>query len=172
MQCKCFSEIREVLGDDRQKAVSLTLLNNLNYLELVIKESLRLFPSVAFVARKLREEIQLGKHLFRFQSVSFLTCTHNIYIYSEGKYTLPKGTDVTIPILFMGHDPKLFPDPETFRPERFLAENIVSETNPYAYIPFSAGPRNCNFIARLLRFATQLIAFNFRYWTEICCFRN
>lgn len=89
VQCKCFSEIREVLGDDRQKAVSLTLLNNLNYLELVIKESLRLFPSVAFVARKLREEIQLGKHLFRFQSVSFLTCTvPTTFIFTPKENTL------------------------------------------------------------------------------------
>lgn len=61
VQRKCFQEIREVLGDDNQTPVSLAVLNNLNYLDLVIKESLRMYPSVPFVGRKLREEIQLGK---------------------------------------------------------------------------------------------------------------
>lgn len=45
MQHKCFQEIRCVLGDDRTKSVSLNSLNNLTYLDLVIKETLRLFPS-------------------------------------------------------------------------------------------------------------------------------
>lgn len=42
----------------------------------------------------------------------------------------------------MFRDPVVFSDPETFRPERFIQSNTI-ETNPYAYIPFSAGSRNC-----------------------------
>lgn len=46
-----------------------------------------------------------------------------------------------MPFVIQRH-PDLFPDPETFIPERFI-DNNMNFINPYAYIPFSAGPRNC-----------------------------
>lgn len=44
----------------------------------------------------------------------------------------------------MNHNPELFDEPEKFRPERFGVGNSTNKANnPFAYIPFSAGPRNC-----------------------------
>lgn len=39
--------------------------------------------------------------------------------------------------------PEYFPNPDEFQPERFLDEKIMQKKNPYTYLPFSAGPRNC-----------------------------
>lgn len=55
---------------------------------------------------------------------------------------IPKGTHVAIQIMHLHHDPEVWQEPETFDPDRFLSEN-VQKRHPYAYIPFSAGPRNC-----------------------------
>lgn len=55
---------------------------------------------------------------------------------------VPVGTDLSIPIYAMHHNPDVFPDPERFDPERFTDEGQKNR-NPYDYIPFSAGNRNC-----------------------------
>lgn len=43
----------------------------------------------------------------------------------------------------MNHSEKLFKDPESFIPERFVNERSAETQNPFSYVPFSAGPRNC-----------------------------
>jgi cytochrome P450 family 4 len=61
VQQKAFSEIRTVLGDNVTRPVDMKDLNELSYLELVIKETLRLYPSVPFIGRKIHENTLISK---------------------------------------------------------------------------------------------------------------
>lgn len=63
MQNKCFNEIRQVLGDDKTKRTQMKDLNELHYIDLVIKETLRLFPSVPLLGRHITEEVLLCKFI-------------------------------------------------------------------------------------------------------------
>ncbi|XP_077541892.1 cytochrome P450 4c3-like [Haemaphysalis longicornis] len=111
-------ELDSIFGDDKDRYVTPEDLKQMKYLECVIKESQRIYPSVPVVAR---------------------TCTEP---FTLGGVTLPKGSVVQIISFFLHRDPTAFPKPEEFHPERFLPENAKGR-HPYAYVPFSAGPRNC-----------------------------
>jgi cytochrome P450 len=64
-----------------------------------------------------------------------------LYVFLAG-YILPKDVTVGIMVHGMHHNPQVYPDPEAFKPERFLPENRAGR-HPYAFIPFSGGIRNC-----------------------------
>ncbi|XP_061403015.1 cytochrome P450 4d1 [Musca vetustissima] len=118
-QQKCFEEIIQVMGKDKSKPVTFEDLNNLHYVDLCIKETLRMFPSVPLLGRKVTEECEIN-----------------------GKI-IPAGTNIGISPLQLGRLEELFPEPNVFKPERFEAGYSTERLSPYAYIPFSAGPRNC-----------------------------
>lgn len=90
----------------------------MKYLEQCIKETMRLYPSVPIIARTLGEDVKLKK------------------------YTLPEGCDVIISPYATHRIAEQFPDPEVFNPDRFEPDKN-EQRHPYAYFPFSAGPRNC-----------------------------
>lgn len=119
VQQKVYDEVRTVIGDDLNVSVTLAMLNQLNYLDLVIKETLRLYPSVPIYGRRLLENQEINGTVF------------------------PAGSNLVIFPYFMGRDADYFPDPLEFRPERFAVETSAEKVNPYRYVPFSAGPRNC-----------------------------
>ena len=108
VQEKVFEEIQSCGDDD----LNLSSLNNLKYLELVIKETLRLYPSVPYFSRTLNEDFHTNGYIF------------------------PKNSSLFVSSYLMGRDAKLFPDPLEFKPERFTAD---IKRNPFSYIPFSAG---------------------------------
>ena len=63
------------------------------------------------------------------------------FILSEN-YVLPADSEIFFQLYLLHRDPKFWPDPEKYDPDRFLPERITNR-HPYSYIPFSAGPRNC-----------------------------
>ncbi|XP_070264327.1 cytochrome P450 4V2-like isoform X1 [Myotis yumanensis] len=117
VQKKLDNELDEVFGNS-DRPVTLEDLKKLKYLECVIKETLRIFPSVPIIARELNEDCDVGG------------------------YKVVKGSQILIIPYALHRDQKYFPDPEEFKPERFFPENSMGR-HPYAYVPFSAGPRNC-----------------------------
>jgi cytochrome P450 len=83
--------------------------------DAVVRETLRLRPPAAGVLRRLTEPMRAGA------------------------YTLPAGTRVMVPIALVHRDPAAFPEPDAFRPERWLH----GEADERALIPFGVGPRRC-----------------------------
>lgn len=59
-----------------------------------------------------------------------------------GGYFVPKGTAVGVSTIGLHRNPEVWPAPLEFNPARFLPENSQGR-HPFAFVPFSAGPRNC-----------------------------
>ena len=104
--------------DENEATGDLNKIKSLKYLECVIKEGLRLHPPVTFYARDLQKDAMI-----------------------QGK-VIPKGTMVIVDTFSLHSNPEYWDDPLVFKPERFL-NDAFSKRNPYCYVPFSAGPRNC-----------------------------
>ncbi|NXF41873.1 CP4V2 protein, partial [Nyctibius bracteatus] len=142
-QKKVHRELDEVFGNT-ERPVTMDDLKKLRYLECVAKEALRIFPSVPLFGRTLREDCCISG------------------------YQIPKGTNVLVITYALHRDPEIFPDPEEFRPERFFPENCKGR-HPYAYVPFSAGPRNCigQRFAQMEEKALLALILR-RFWVESC----
>lgn len=61
VQRKCIDEIRAVIGDDRSTPITMGMLNSLAYMDLVIKETLRIYPPVPVIGRKIENEVTISK---------------------------------------------------------------------------------------------------------------
>lgn len=103
---------------DPAEPYSVHQISSLFYLDLVVKESLRILPPVPMITRTLREDVVING------------------------VNIPATSEIVMMIYDLHHNPDVFPDPETFIPERFLPEN-VAKRHRFAYVPFSAGVRNC-----------------------------
>uniref|UniRef100_A0A8C4PXD5 Cytochrome P450 n=1 Tax=Eptatretus burgeri TaxID=7764 RepID=A0A8C4PXD5_EPTBU len=90
----------------------------LQYLDMVTSETLRMFPVAVRVNRVCKRSTELG----------------GLHV--------PRGISINVPLFAMHRDPSIWPEPEEFRPERFTKE-AKEDRNPYTYLPFGAGPRNC-----------------------------
>ncbi|CAG4966692.1 unnamed protein product [Colias eurytheme] len=118
VQNKLYAEMESIFHNSTRPP-TVDDLAEMKYLDCIIKETLRLYPSVAMISRHIREDLTL-----------------------PSGFTVPGNTTVNIHIYDLHRRADLYPEPEKFIPERFLPENS-EKRNPYAFIPFSAGPRNC-----------------------------
>ena len=95
----------------------------------------------------MNEALRLNNSLVKIERV----CTKD-WKHEESGLELKKGMVVQIPTHPVQNDEKYFPNPEEFKPERFMPEN-KAELYTYAYLGFGHGPHNC----AGMRFARELI---------------
>lgn len=114
-EAKLVDEWRAVLGGRTPTADDVA---NLPYTEAVITEAMRVYPPVYLIGREATTDLELGG------------------------YRVRKGYTVFISQWVSHRDPRYFPDPEAFRPERWL-DGLAKRIPKYAYYPFGGGPRVC-----------------------------
>ncbi|RVE75996.1 hypothetical protein OJAV_G00004360 [Oryzias javanicus] len=93
-------------------------LMEMEYLDCVVNESLRLYPIASRLERVAKATVEING------------------------LVIPKNMTVMIPTWPIHRDPEIWPEPEEFKPERFSKEN-KEKIDPYTYMPFGVGPRNC-----------------------------
>jgi cytochrome P450 family 4 len=116
VQATAFEEQQQIFDNNKNPKVTYADLQKMKYLEQVIKESLRLYPSVPMYARRTTADVEYDNT------------------------SLPEGDTVIVFAYGIHRNPKYFENPNEFNPSRFES---IDGSLPYAYIPFSAGPRNC-----------------------------
>ena len=114
-EARLHDEVAKVLGGRTPTALDLP---RLAFTRRVIEESLRLYPPVYALIRdaKLDDEI--------------------------GGFHIPKRTMIVLCPYVTHHHPEIWPDPETFDPDRFLPERVASRPR-FAWYPFLGGPHQC-----------------------------
>jgi cytochrome P450 len=114
VEAKLLAEI-DTLGG---RLPTMADLAQLPYTDMVVKESMRLYPPAGGVSRQAVEDVTIGS------------------------YNIPEGSTIAVSTYVMHRNARHFPDPERFEPERFSKER-AAEIPKYAYLPFGAGPRVC-----------------------------
>ncbi|XP_073969705.1 probable cytochrome P450 6d5 [Rhodnius prolixus] len=116
---KIQEKVREEILKEVEHAGSMSYnaIKDMHYLERCVKETLRIYPPAQMLGR---------------------ICTNKYTFPNE--ITIEPGQSVLIPVMAVHNDPKYFPEPEVFRPERFDPGNTIPAC---AYLPFGNGPRMC-----------------------------
>nr|CAD2147420.1 unnamed protein product [Meloidogyne enterolobii] len=116
VQAKLREEINYVLGEEEQ--ISYEHLKRMEYLQAVVQETLRMYPPAPGSNRE---------------------CNSNLNI---NGINLREGDLVFIPIYSIQHNEEFYPEPEKFKPERFIREEKTS-LDPLTFLAFGLGQRNC-----------------------------
>ncbi|XP_055597875.1 probable cytochrome P450 6a13 [Uranotaenia lowii] len=119
IQDRLREEIKSVYAEGKQK-LSYESIQSMQYLNKVVDETLRKYPPV--------------DNLIRISNCPFQI--------PETDFLVPANTLFRIPVFSIQRDPDHYPDPERFDTDRFESEKVGSR-NPYLFLPFGEGPRNC-----------------------------
>lgn len=123
IQQKLYDEIAAISESNNDDKITYEVLQKMKYLDMVISEGLRKWAIAFFIDRVVNKQYLLEN--------------------SDGsKVILEPGQAVWMPVYSIQRDPKHYPNPDKFDPERFSAEN-KGQINPTSYMPFGAGPRGC-----------------------------
>ncbi|KHN86065.1 Cytochrome P450 4V2 [Toxocara canis] len=117
VQEKAIEEVDRIFGNS-SRLCTANDLKELKYLERCIKESLRLYPPVPNYTRVAEDDIVI-----------------------DGK-VIPKGCTLLISPAIIHRNQLVYKNAQVYDPDNFLPESVTNR-HPFAYIPFSAGPRNC-----------------------------
>ncbi|RDD36405.1 Cytochrome P450 3A31 [Trichoplax sp. H2] len=109
-------EINDICNDEED--ITYEMISKMTYLDMVINESLRIFPPGYILIREAKVDFQCNG------------------------YTFPKGVPIYIPVYATHHNPEIWPEPEKFDPQRFTKE-AVEARHSCAFMPFGIGPRSC-----------------------------
>ncbi|XP_056016243.1 cytochrome P450 3A12-like isoform X2 [Ostrea edulis] len=116
---KCQEElIMEIDKTIGQATPDYDNIQKMEYLDCIIKETLRLYPPVPRTMRETQQVMDIAG------------------------YTIPPNTPISIPIYAFHRSPKYWEEPEVFNPDRFLEKN-KSKLTPGTFLPFGLGPRSC-----------------------------
>eukprot|EP01094_Clydonella_sp_ATCC50884_P029754 TRINITY_DN9436_c0_g1_i1.p1 TRINITY_DN9436_c0_g1~~TRINITY_DN9436_c0_g1_i1.p1 ORF type:complete len:541 (+),score=171.11 TRINITY_DN9436_c0_g1_i1:42-1625(+) len=114
------AEIRRVCGEDRDRDITCREASQMQYLDAVVKEVLRMYPPVPMVVRFTTEDDRLGE-----------------------QHDIPCGTRVCVPMIMLHRMEQYWGDTATtFDPERWRRDTLPY-SNSCAYMPFLVGARNC-----------------------------
>ncbi len=122
IQQRLYEEIEETHRSLNGKTLTYDVVQNMKYLDMVVSETLRLWPPAPNTDRECVKD----------------------YNHDDGqcKFTIEKGAVLLIPIIGLHLDEKYWDNPTKFNPERFSDDNKKNIT-PGTYLPFGVGPRNC-----------------------------
>ncbi|XP_011705721.1 PREDICTED: cytochrome P450 9e2-like [Wasmannia auropunctata] len=124
IQDRLRQEVQQHLTDGNGE-ISYESLSKMTYMDMVVSEALRKYPPQIFIDRVCAKRYELPPSLPGCKNV-----------------IIEPNDAVMFPAYAIHHDPKYFPNPNKFDPERFSEEN-KDNIFPYTYLPFGHGPRKC-----------------------------